>query len=83
MTKLILDIPPHQKKRLREIAAREKRSEEDVSLEALELYLRTYEKPIAATKPDPYHPLRQMVGLADEGPADLSIRHDLREGEDA
>jgi hypothetical protein len=81
MPKMSIELTADQERKLREIAAAERKSEEELCLEAVEGFLKA--RGCADVQaPDRYEPLRKMIGLVKEGPTDASVHHDLRPGEE-
>jgi hypothetical protein len=81
MAQLTIELDAEREKLLEEIAASERRSTEDLFLEALDHFFLTRGRGQQAEAEDPYEPLRKMIGLVEGGPTDASIYHDIRPGE--
>lgn len=78
MAKVTLELDEDLQKRLSDSARREDKTAEEIVLEALLRYLSPREEPVDPPR-NLYRPLLRMVGLAEEGPVDSSVRHDSRE----
>jgi hypothetical protein len=82
MATVSFSIDEGQEQRLNELSAAARRSTEELCREALEQYLRRHEHPAPGETPDGYAALRTMIGLVKGGPADASVRHDVRPGDE-
>lgn len=83
MQQVMIRINEEWEHRLKEKAAAEHRTEEEIVLEAIRRYLHPAESDPGKTAIQPYEPLRRMIGLIKDGPTEASVRHDWREGDDA
>jgi hypothetical protein len=81
MATVCIELGGEQARRLRELAAVARRSEQDLCREAVEQYLEGHGTPVAGGADSGYDALREMVGIVRDGPAGLSIEHDLRPGD--
>ena len=77
MSKLQIELDAEQERQLREIAAIENRSEQDLCEEAIGSFLR-YHAVRTESPPTGDNPLLKLIGMVKEGPTDSSIYHDLR-----
>jgi hypothetical protein len=81
MSKLVLELPPEQRERLHALAAAQRRSEEEICLEALDRFLATQLGADRDSTDDGDEALLEIIGLVKDGPEDASVYHDIRPGE--
>jgi hypothetical protein len=81
MATVSIELDDEQVRRLKELAAASRRSEQDLAREALQEYLQSHGHPGGETGPIGSAALRAMIGLVQDGPAGLSLEHDLRPGD--
>jgi hypothetical protein len=79
--KVLIELDAEQERRLRDLAAEVRRSEQDLCLEAVERYLEAHGRSGGEAGRDRYGPFRKMIGLVRGGPTDASIAHDVRPGD--
>jgi predicted transcriptional regulator len=81
MATVCIELDGEQARRLGELAAAARRSEQDLCREALQQYLEGHGRSVAEGANAGYVALREMVGLVREGPSGLSMEHDFRPGD--
>jgi hypothetical protein len=83
MTTLSIELDEAERQQLRDLAVAEGRAEPEIFREALRDYLRRHVQAAPEPGPDPYEPLRELIGLVKkgEGRTDSSIFHDYRPGD--
>jgi hypothetical protein len=83
MSGLLIELDEAQQRQLRELAEAERRTEAEICREAVSDYIRRRAPAAPGPAPDPYEPLRKLIGLVPkgEGRADSSIFHDYRPGD--
>lgn len=80
MASIVIHLGYQLEKQLQEVASTEGVSVEQLCTRAVTDLLRRHADSVpGASDEDPYAPLQRMVGLVREGPADASVRHDLRD----
>jgi plasmid stability protein len=81
MATVSIELDEGQARRLKELAAAARRSEQDLAREALQQYLQSHERRDKETGSIGFAALRAMIGLVKDGPSGLSLEHDLRPGD--
>jgi hypothetical protein len=81
MTTVSIELDDDQGRRLRELAAADRKSEQDLCREALEQYLQNRGGPGHRPGPGRYAAFEKMIGLVKDGPTDSSVVHDRRPGD--
>jgi hypothetical protein len=83
MSKVTIELDSDQIGRLQELAASEQKTEEELCQEAVQHFLAAHALRQNGPTSDGYNSLSKMIGLVEDGPADASIQHDLRTGDEA
>jgi hypothetical protein len=78
MATVTIELDDETARLLRDLAAAESRSTQEVCLEALDRFLHSQGRTPRAPVADRHSALRKMIGLVKEGPSDASIVHDQR-----
>ncbi len=80
MSTVSIELDDEQARRLKELAASVRRSEQDLCRDAVQQYLkeRVGSGNGEKDKDAGYAALRAMIGLVRNGPTDLSVEHDHR-----
>jgi hypothetical protein len=78
MTRVSIELDDDQGRRLRELAAIVRKSEQDLCREALEQYMHNQGRVRGEPGPERYAAFEKMIGLVKDGPNDSSAVHDLR-----
>jgi predicted transcriptional regulator len=81
MATVSIELDEDQSRRLRELSATVRRSEQELCREAVQRYLEGHERPDGEDANAGHEALRAMIGLVKQEPSDLSIQHDLRPGD--
>jgi hypothetical protein len=85
IAQVTIDLNEEQRRRIRELAAVQQKPEQQVYRDAIGAYLLSVPEPHdpADGASADYEPLQRMIGMVNDGPADMSVAHDGRPGDPA
>jgi len=79
MSSVTIEIDEETERLLRDVAEIERRTAQEVCVEALNQFLQSR----GGRDPDRYSAFREMIGLVKDGPTDSSVVHDIRPGDES